>query len=266
MLKSNLFPKIILGIGLCFLYLPILIIIFYSFNAANFTSIWGGFSTRWYYELFQDTYLWQAAWTSLKIAFTSATLATFLGTLASLALTRFSPFKGQRLFSSLTIAPLVMPEIIIGLSLLLLFVSLNICIGWPSKRGFWTICIGHTTLSMAYVVAIVRVRLSHFDKTIEEAALDLGAKPLRVLTFITLPIISPALFAGWLLAFMLSFDDVVISSFTSGAGSTTLPMVIFSRIRTGISPEINAFATLFIATITLIILLLAWVKLRKQPV
>ena len=250
--------------GLFFLYTPIVIIIIYSFNAANFTNIWGGFSFRWYGLLFKDTALWQAAWISLKIAFTSATLATFLGILASVALTRFLPFSGSRLFSGLTTAPLVMPEIITGLSLLLLFVTLNHLTGWPSRRGFWTICISHATLSMAYVVAIVRVRLSYFDKTLEEAALDLGAKPLKVLLFITLPIISPAILSAWLLAFMLSFDDVIISSFTSGAGSTTLPMVIFSRIRTGISPEINAFSTLFVLALTIGITTLGWMRIKKD--
>lgn len=257
-------PKIFLFLGLGFLYLPIFVILIYSFNAASFVHLWGGGSFRWYAKLFDDVFLWNAAWISIKIAITSATLATFLGTLSALALTRFSPFRGGNFFSTLTTAPLVMPEIITGLSLLLLFVFSAAWLDWPTKRGFWTICIGHTTLAMAYVVTIVRARLSDFDMSLEEAALDLGAKPHKVLWQVTLPVISPALMTGWLLAFMLSFDDVIIASFVTGPGATTLPMVIFSRIRTGVSPEINALAALFIGFVSMGVFAVGWKQLRKS--
>lgn len=255
--------RVVLVLGLLFIYTPIFIIMAYSFSASSFVHIWGGFSLKWYAALFRDAELWRATWISLKIAFTSATLAVILGTLSALSLTRFKEFRGRQLFSGLTTAPLVMPEIMTGLSLLLLFITCSNLFGWPVRRGFVTICIGHTTLAMAYVTAIVAARLQDFDRSLEEAALDLGAKPLKVIFYITLPIISPALVAGWLLAFMLSFDDVVISSFVSGPGVTTLPMVIFSRIRMGISPEINALATLLIVTLSLAIGIFGWVKLRE---
>ncbi|HAS50701.1 MAG TPA: putrescine ABC transporter permease PotI [Gammaproteobacteria bacterium] len=235
-----------LGLGLAFLYLPVLLLIVYSFNESRLVTVWTGFSTQWYRELMQNRQLLDAAWLSVRIAATNATFAVILGTLAANALVRHGRFRGRTGFQLLLTAPLVMPEVITGLSLLLLFVTLEDLVGWPNGRGFTTITIAHITFSMAYVAVVVRSRLSQMDRSLEEAAMDLGARPLRVYLSITLPLIAPALLAGWLLAFTLSLDDLVISSFVAGPGSTTLPMVVYSSVRMGVSPQINALASIVV--------------------
>ncbi len=250
--------------GLAFLYIPIFMLILYSFNKSKIVPVWGGFSTKWYGVLFESEEVWQAVSLSLKIATVNATFAMLLGTLAGLALVRFGNFKGRLLFSGMISAPLVMPEVITGLSLLLLFISLNEFIGWPSERGFTTITIAHITFSMAYVAVIVQSRLAGMSQDLEEAAQDLGAKPFRVLTDITLPLLAPGMVAGWLLAFTLSLDDLIIASFVSGPGAVTLPMLIYSRIRLGLRPDINALATIIILVVAIGVLLAAWIMFRQQ--
>ena len=250
--------------GLAFLYIPIFMLILYSFNKSKIVPVWGGFSTKWYGVLFDSEEVWQAVSLSLKIATVNATFAMLLGTLAGLALVRFGNFKGRLLFSGMISAPLVMPEVITGLSLLLLFISLNEFIGWPSERGFTTITIAHITFSMAYVAVIIQSRLAGMAQDLEEAAQDLGAKPFRVLTDITLPLMAPGMLAGWLLAFTLSLDDLVIASFVSGPGAVTLPMLIYSRIRLGLRPDINALATIIILVVAIGVLLAAWIMFRQQ--
>jgi len=244
------FLAVMLAVGYVFLYGPIVSLIVYSFNASRLVTVWAGFSTRWYGELIHNEAIRGATLVSLEVAVSAATLALALGTLAGYALQRYRRFRGRALFGTLATAPLVMPEVITGLSLLLLFVALEQGIGWPQGRGILTIVIAHTTLGTAYVAVIVQARLAAFDRSLEEAALDLGARPMKVFFVITLPLIAPALLAGWLLAFTLSLDDLVIASFTSGPSATTLPMVIFSSIRLGVSPQINALATLFLAAVT----------------
>lgn len=245
----------VLAFGYAFLYVPILLLILYSFNESRLVTVWTGFSTKWYGELFRNQQLLDAAWLSVRIAATNATVAVVLGTLAANALVRHHRFRGRTGFELLITAPLVMPDVIIGLSLLLLFVAMQQTIGWPDGRGFSTITIAHVTFSMAYVAVVVRARLSMVDRSLEEAAMDLGARPLGVYLRITLPLIAPALLSGWLLAFTLSLDDLVIASFVAGPGSTTLPMVIYSSVRMGVSPEINALATIIVAVVTLAVLL-----------
>jgi len=240
-------------LGYVFLYVPIASVVVYSFNASRLVTVWAGFSTHWYAELLENEEIKSAALVSLEVAVTAATGALVLGTLAGYALQRYRRFRGRRLFGMLVSAPLVMPEVITGLSLLLLFVALEQAIGWPQGRSILTIAIAHTTLGTAYVAVIVEARLAAFDRSLEEAALDLGARPAKVFLVITLPLIAPALAAGWLLAFTLSLDDVVIASFTSGPSSTTLPMVIFSKVRLGVSPDINALATIFLVTVALVV-------------
>jgi putrescine transport system permease protein len=232
--------------GYAFLYLPIVSVIVYSFNDSRLVTLWGGFSLRWYRSLLQDEAIIDAALLSLKIAVVSATAATALGTLAGLALIRLGRFRGRTLMTGMITAPLVMPEIITGVSLLFLFISLADWVGWPASRGATTIAIAHITFSMAYVAVVVRSRLSGMDESLEEAAMDLGGRPLAVFFDITLPAIAPAMISGWLLAFTLSLDDVVIASFVSGPGATTLPMLIFSKVRLGVTPDINALATVLI--------------------
>lgn len=258
------FLTVWLGAGLVFLYGPILLMMAYSFNASRLATVWGGFSTKWYGELFKNKLVIDAALLSLEIAAVSATLATVLGTMAGLALARFGRFRGRILFSGMITAPLVMPEVITGLSLLLLFVALEQAVGWPAGRGMLTITIAHVTFSMAYVAVVVQSRLTVLDETLEEAAMDLGSKPLRVLFDITLPLIAPAMVSGWLLAFTLSLDDLVIATFTSGPGATTLPMVIFSKVRLGLTPDINALATLIIVAVTLVVVTATVVSNRLQ--
>ncbi|NNC56855.1 MAG: ABC transporter permease subunit [Woeseiaceae bacterium] len=251
-----------LAFGYAFLYIPLVFVIVYSFNDSRIATIWGGFSTRWYGELLRNDQVLDAALLSLRIALTSATFATILGTMAGLVLARFGRFKGKTLFSGMITSPMVMPEVITGLSLLLLFVTLQQLTGWPGQRGFTTIAIAHTTFSMAYVAVIVQSRLLSMDESLEEAAMDLGGTPVRVVFDITLPLIAPAMIAGWLLAFTLSLDDLVIASFVSGPGSSTLPMYIFSKVKLGVSPDINALATLIIVAVTLGVLV-AWVAMRR---
>jgi len=253
----------VLAFGYAFLYIPLASVVFYSFNASRLATVWGGFSTRWYGALFENQQVLDALYLSLKIAITSATLATILGTMSGFVLARFGRFKGRTLLSGMVTSPMVMPEVITGLSLLLLFVSLQQLIGWPGQRGFSTITIAHTTFSLAYVAIIVQSRLIAIDESLEEAAMDLGGRPLRVVFDITLPLIAPAMIAGWLLSFTLSLDDLVIASFVSGPGSTTLPMYIFSKVKLGVSPDINALASIIIAVVSIGVAL-AWLVTRRS--
>jgi len=249
-------------LGFAFLYIPIIVLVVFSFNKSKLVTVWGGFSTHWYGELLNDPQILGAAWISLRIAFISASLALVLGTLAAFVLTRLGRFWIKPMLSGMTAAPLVMPEVITGLSLLLLFVAMESMFGWPAGRGFTTIIIAHTTFCLAYVAVVVQSRLGDMDESIEEAARDLGAKPVRVFFDITLPTIAPALMSGWLLSFTLSLDDLVIASFVSGPGASTLPMVIFSKVRLGVSPEINALASLMIGIVALGVAIAAWQLLR----
>ncbi len=251
MKKTSWFLTITTVLGFAFLYIPIISLIIFSFNESKLVTVWSGFSTKWYGELLRDPQILGAAWISLKIAFISATLAMGLGTLAAFVLVRFRKFYGKNLLSGMITAPLVMPDVIIGLSLLLLFIAMEATFGWPAGRGLTTIIIAHTTFAMAYVAIVVQSRLVVMDTSLEEAALDLGARPVRVFFDITLPVISPALVSGWLLAFTLSLDDLVIASFVSGPGASTLPMVIFSKVRLGVSPDINALATIIIVIVAI---------------
>ncbi|HEY0836279.1 MAG TPA: ABC transporter permease subunit [Azospirillum sp.] len=253
-----------LWFGYAFLYAPILLLIVYSFNENRLVTVWSGFSTKWYGELLDNDALIDAAIVSLQVAAASATLATGLGTIAGLALSRFGRFRGRTLFGGMISAPLVMPEVITGLSLLLLFVAMEQVLGWPDGRGMTTITIAHTTFTMAYVAVIVQSRLSGMDGSLEEAAMDLGARPAKVFFVITLPLIAPAIVAGWLLAFTLSLDDVVIASFVSGPGSTTLPMAVFSSVRLGVSPQINALATIIVLVVATGIFIASLVVARRE--
>jgi|SRR5215467_12102567 putrescine transport system permease protein len=239
--NASSFNAVSVLLGLAFLYLPIAILVIYSFNASRLVTVWGGWSLAWYRELLHDDAILQAAWVSLRVAALSATAATVLGTLAAIALVRMGRFGGRVLFSGMVYAPLVMPEVITGLALLLLFVALAV------DRGFWTIAIAHTTLTMCFVTVIVQSRLITFDRSLEEAAMDLGCPPVKTFMTITLPLIAPAIAAGWMLAFSLSLDDLVIASFTTGPGATTLPIRIYSEVRLGVKPEINAVCTIMIA-------------------
>jgi putrescine transport system permease protein len=245
--KLSRFNVASLTLGLAFLYLPIVILVIYSFNASRLVTVWGGWSLRWYRELFNDKAMIEAAWMSVRVAAASATVATLLGTLAAVALSRGEGFRGRTLFSGMLYAPLVMPEVITGLSLLLLFVGLN------AERGFWTVVVAHTTLTMCFVAVVVQSRLGSLDKSLEEAAMDLGCDPARAFLMVTLPLIIPSIAAGWMLAFTLSLDDLVIASFTTGPGSATLPIRIYSEVRLGVKPEINAICTLVIALIAVVI-------------
>jgi putrescine transport system permease protein len=245
--RFSRFNLVSLTLGLAFLYLPIVILVIYSFNDSRLVTVWGGWSLRWYRELFHDQAMLDAAWMSLRVALTSATAAALLGTLAAVALSRGGHFKGRTLFSGMLYAPLVMPEVITGLSLLLLFVALN------AERGFWTVVIAHTTLTMCFVTVVVQSRLHALDCSVEEAAMDLGCAPVEAFVRATVPLIWPAIAAGWMLAFALSLDDLVIASFATGPGSATLPIRIYSEVRLGVKPEINAICTLIIAVVTVII-------------
>jgi putrescine transport system permease protein len=246
-MKLSRFNVTALALGAAFLYLPIVILVIYSFNASRLVTVWGGWSTRWYTEFFGDRAMLDAAWMSLRVAVASATLATLLGTLAAIALTRGERFRGRALMSGMLYAPLVMPEVITGLSLLLLFVALD------AERGFWTVTIAHTSLTMCFVAVVVQSRLGGLDRSLEEAAMDLGRDPARAFVAVTLPLIWPAIAAGWMLAFTLSLDDLVIASFTTGPGSATLPIRIYSEVRLGVKPEINAICTLIIGFIAAVI-------------
>ena len=243
--KLSTFNIATLALGLAFLYLPIVILIIYSFNASRLVTVWGGWSLRWYFEFFNDQAMLDAAWMSLRVAATSASVATLLGTLAAVALSRGAGFAGRTLFSGMLYAPLVMPEVITGLSLLLLFVAL----------GDLPVIMAHTTLTMCFVAVVVQSRLTSLDPSLEEAAMDLGCNPARAFVAVTLPLILPSIVAGWMLAFTLSLDDLVIASFTTGPGSATLPIRIYSEVRLGVKPEINAISTLVIALIAVVIVL-----------
>jgi putrescine transport system permease protein len=250
--------------GFAFLYLPILSLIVYSFNKSRLVTVWGGFSTQWYGRLLDNHQILSAAWLSLKIAALNATGAVILGTLSGLALARFGKFRGRTMLAGMNTAPLVMPEVITGLSLLLLFVVMEELFGWPAGRGMTTVTIAHITLTMAYVTVIVQSRLSTLDDSLEEAAMDLGARPAKIFFVITLPIIAPALVSGWLLSFTISLDDLVITSFVSGPGASTLPMVIFSKVRLGVSPDINALATIMVLLVTVGVVIAGILMARQE--
>ncbi|MYZ48642.1 ABC transporter permease [Propylenella binzhouense] len=261
MRRMGFFNLAALALGFGFLYLPIVILIIYSFNASRLVTVWGGFSTQWYVAMLHNGQLLDAAWVTLRVALLSATLATVLGTMAAIALVRRGRFAGRTLFSGMVAAPLVMPDVIIGLSLLLLFVAIGF------DRGFWTVVIAHTTVTMCFVAVVVQSRLASFDFSLEEAALDLGAPPIKAFFLVTLPVIFPAVAAGWMLAFTLSLDDLVIASFTTGPGATTLPMRIYSQVRLGVTPEINAVSTVLVGIVTAAVIgasLFTWIRARRE--
>jgi len=251
-------------VGFVFLYAPIVSLIVFSFNESKLVTVWGGFSVKWYVALFRNPQILGAAWISLQVAVVAATLAVIFGTLAAYVLVRFGRFRSRALLTGMSTAPLVMPEVITGLSLLLLFVAMEQLIGWPAGRGKTTIIIAHVTFCMAYVTVVVQSRLAGMDESLEEAAMDLGARPVRVFFDITLPVIAPALVAGWLLAFTLSLDDLVVASFVTGPGASTLPMVIFSKVRLGVSPDINALATIIIAIVAFGVGIASWQMRRSM--
>ncbi|PLX36084.1 MAG: putrescine ABC transporter permease PotI [Hyphomicrobiales bacterium] len=252
------FNGISITLGFVFLYLPILLLVIYSFNESRLVTVWAGFSTKWYGAMLENEGLLNAAWVTARVAFLSATLSTILGTLGAITLVRFGRFHGRTLFSGMIYAPLVMPDVILGLSLLLLFVAVNF------ERGFWTVIIAHVTFGMCYVAVVVQSRLVSFDRSLEEAALDLGCPPFKTFFIFTLPLILPAVIAGWMLAFTLSLDDLVIASFTTGPGATTLPMKIYSQVRLGVTPEINAVCTVLIAFVTVGVITASVITKRQE--
>jgi len=257
MSKRPGFSTVMLWLGLAFIYIPMLILVIYSFNASRLVTVWGGWSVHWYVGLLDNTQLMNAVKRSLQIAFCTACAAVCLGTLAAFVITRIKRFRGRTMFSGLVTAPLVMPEVITGLSLLLLFVAMAQAVGWPAERGMVTIWIAHVTFCTSYVAVVVSGRLSELDQSIEEAAMDLGARPWKTFLLITVPMIAPSIAAGWLLSFTLSLDDLVLASFVSGPGSTTLPMEVFSSVRLGVKPEINAIASVILLAVS-IFTLIAW--------
>ncbi|MDR2872614.1 MAG: ABC transporter permease subunit [Xanthomonadaceae bacterium] len=260
---ARLFGITALVLGFSFLYLPIVLLVISSFNASKLTMVWAGFSTRWYGELFRDKQILTAVWVSLRIAFWTASAATVIGTMAAIAMTRFRHFPGRTLFGLLVTAPLVMPEVILGLSVLLMLVSASAIFGTPSK-GMVAIWIAHVTLTVSIVTVVMTARLSDLDRSLEEAAMDLGANRLRVFFWVTLPLIAPSLISSWLLAFTLSLDDVVVASFLTGPDSTTLPVKVFASVRRGISPMINALATLMILLVSLAAAIGGWLMIRRD--
>ncbi len=266
--RRRFFVTTMLAFGFAFLYVPILSMIVYSFNNSRLVTVWDSAHSptlKWYALLFQNTQIMGAARLSLGIATLNACISVVLGTLAGLVLVRFGRFRGRTLLGAMTAAPLVMPEIITGLSMLMLFVAMERLIGWPAGRGITTITIAHVTFSMAYVTVIIQSRLTNFDESLEEAAMDLGARPATVFLRITLPLIMPAIVSGWLLSFTLSWDDVVISQFVAGPSSTTLPMVIFSKVRLGVSPDVNALATLMVLVVTIGVVASAlWMRANER--
>lgn len=249
MKRKSRFLVTMLCFGFAFFYVPILSMMVFSFNNARLATVWGGFSTKWYAKLFENDQVINAAILSVKIALLSATFATILGTMAGLALARFKSFRGRTLFSGLVTAPLIMPEVITGISSLIFFIMLAEWVGWPAQRGFATVTLAHITFSMVFVTTIVHSRLSEADVSVEEAAMDLGSRPWQVMKDVTLPIISPAILSGWLLAFTISLDDVVITSFTTGPGNTTLPLLIWSKVKLGVTPDVNALATITVCVV-----------------
>jgi putrescine transport system permease protein len=268
MRSRGLFPRSALVLGLVFLYVPILSLIVYSFNNSRLVTVWDAAHSptlKWYGVLLSDGQVLDAAWLSLRVAVCAATVAAVLGTLAGTALARFGAFRGRSLLIGMTTAPIVMPEVISGLSLLLLFVALEQAIGWPHGMGALTITLAHISFCMAYVTVVIQSRLAGFDESLEEAAQDLGAPPVKVFWHITLPLILPAVLAGWLLAFTLSWDDLVISQFVAGPGSSTLPMVIFSKVRLGVSPDVNALATLMVSVVASgVVVATLWMRHRQK--
>ena len=261
-MKRFRFSSLMLVVGLLFIYLPMLILVIYSFNASKLVTVWGGWSIKWYVGLLDNSQLMGSVVRSLEIACYTAIAAVALGTLAAFVLTRITHFKGRTLFGGLVTAPLVMPEVITGLSLLLLFVAMAQMIGWPQERGIVTIWIAHTTFCAAYVAVVVSARLRELDLSIEEAAMDLGARPWKVFFLITIPMIAPSLAAGGMMSFALSLDDLVLASFVSGPGSTTLPMEVFSAVRLGVKPEINAVASLILLAVS-IVTFMVWFFSRR---
>ncbi len=255
---------LILVLGFTFLYAPMLMLVIYSFNSSKLVTVWAGWSTRWYTQLFHDTAMINAVGMSLTIATAAASMAVIIGTLAAVVIVRFGRFKGSTGFAFMLTAPLVMPDVITGLALLLLFVAMGHAFGWPAERGMFTIWLAHVTFCSAYVAVVVAARLRELDRSIEEAAMDLGATPLKVFFIITVPMIAPALVSGWLLAFTLSLDDLVIASFVAGPGSTTLPMLVFASVRMGVNPEINALATLILLVVGIIGMIAWWFMSRAE--
>lgn len=253
---------VVLFLGFVFLYLPILILVMYSFNESRLVTVWGGWSTKWYGTLFQNHALLSAAWLSLRLALLSGLIAAILGTLAGLALGRAGPFFGRRAFNALIAGPLVLPDVLLGISLLMLFVFLQTAIGWPAERGALTIVLAHATFGLCYVTLVVQARLVGLNTALEEAAQDLGARPWKVLFVVTIPLLAPAIAAGFLLAFTLSLDDLVIASFVTGPGATTLPMMVFSSARLGVKPEINALATILIGIVSVLVIFAAVLAAR----
>ncbi|MBE2274696.1 MAG: ABC transporter permease subunit [Rhodobacteraceae bacterium] len=249
MKRSPVFLITVLCFGFAFFYIPILSMMVYSFNDSRLATVWGGFSTRWYETLLSNRQVGAALLLSVQIALISATCATILGAMAGITLARFRRFRGRTFFSGMVTAPLIMPEVITGISSLMFFIMLGQWIGWPGQRGFTTITLAHITFSMVYVTTVVHSRMLQMDRSIEEAAMDLGSRPWQVLKDVTLPVISPALLSGWLLAFTISLDDVVITSFTTGPGATTLPLLIWSKVKLGVTPDINALATLTVLAV-----------------
>lgn len=262
-MKRWSFSSTMLWVGLLFIYLPMLIMVIYSFNASKLVTVWGGWSIHWYVGLLDNTQLMNSVWRSLQVAFFTSCSAVIIGTLAAFVMTRMPRFRGKTVFSGMITAPLVMPEVITGLSLLLLFVAMGQLIGWPGERGLTTIWIAHTSFTASYVAVVVSSRLKELDLSIEEAAMDLGAKPWKTFLLITVPMIAPSLAAGWMMAFTLSLDDLVLASFVSGPGSTTLPMEIFSSVRLGVKPEINAVASLILLSVSMATLI-AWFLIRRS--
>ncbi|MEO6079400.1 MAG: ABC transporter permease subunit [Steroidobacteraceae bacterium] len=268
MMRRGFLVSTLMVAGFVFLYLPILVMIVFSFNNSRLVTVWDSANSptlKWYVALFQNEQILRAAWLTVKIAAINATGAVFLGTLAGIAMARFGRFRGRSLLAGMCTAPLVMPEVVTGFSMLLLFVAMEQLLGWPKGRGMLTIIIAHITFSMAYVTVVVQSRLASFDESLEEAAMDLGARPAKVFARITLPLISPALVSGWLLAFTLSWDDVVISQFVAGPGSTTLPVLIFSKVRLGVTPDVNALGTVMVLIVaTGVIISVIWMKRAEK--
>lgn len=257
------FAFTMLGFGYAFLYLPIVLVIVYSFNDSRLVTVWSGFSLKWWHALFANEAMLQAAWLSLRIAFVSATAAALIGLAAGYVLARAPSFPGRALFGSLVVAPMVMPEVVMGISMLLLFVGAERLLGGP-ERGFLTITLAHTTFSIAFVAIVVQARLSDFDRSLEEAAMDLGATPWVTFRTVTLPLIAPAVGSGWLLAFTLSLDDLILTQFVAGAQSQTLPMRVYSSVRLGVDPQINVLATIVVAVAACALILSGWLTRRKS--
>ena len=267
--KLSWFLKAMLFLGLAFLYIPLIVLVVYSFNDSKLVTIWGGFSTKWYAKLLNNDQILEAAWQSLRIAVVSSLAATVLGTLAGYALARIKRFRGSTLFAGMVSAPMVMPDVITGLSMLLLIIQVQTMLqgifGNTSSfgNGFFTIFLGHATLCMAYITVVIRARLAELDQSLEEAAMDLGARPLKIFFVITLPLIMPAIVSGFLLGVTLSLDDLVITSFLSGPGSSTLPQVIFSKIKLGLDPQMNVLATIIIAIVGTLVIIMNWYMMRQ---